>query len=233
MCFCFRKGKMAMCKANAKIPTGFTYTAHTGCCKTKANTLECIDAGVKYGAAIVEFDLRFDKNHNPVLSHDEPVGGEVTLDEAFAKISTIEALQVNVDVKTCVALQKVQELAIKHNIEHRIFFTGINESDVKAVNEQYPTIDYYLNMKVKKPFAHTDKYLQSLVDKVKECGAVGINLQYRGASKKLVYYFHKNNLLVSVFTVDGKPEMYKILSYGPDNITTRKPDIFQTVFKEF
>jgi glycerophosphoryl diester phosphodiesterase len=168
-----------------------------------------------------------------VLSHDEPVGGEVTLDEAFAKISTIENLQVNVDVKTCIALQKVHELAIKHNVEHRIFFTGINEEDVKAVNEQYPAIEYYLNMKVKKPFAHTDAYLQSLVDKVKECGAIGINFQYRSASKRLVEYFHKNGLLVSIFTVDSKPTMYKILSYGPDNITTRNPDVFQTVLKEF
>ena len=227
------KGKIARYKANADIPAGFTYTAHTGCCQTKANTLECIDAGVKYGAAIVEFDLRFDEKQEPVLSHDEPVGGEVTLDEAFAKISTIDNLKVNVDVKTCVALQKVQALAVKHNVEQRIFFTGINESDVKAVNEQYPTIEYYLNMKVKKPSAHTDEYLLSLVDKVKECGAIGINFQYRSASRRLVEYFHKNNLLVSIFTVDSKMKMYKSLSYGPDNITTRKPDIFQTVFKEF
>ena len=76
--------------SSANIPDGFTYTAHTGCCNTKPNTLECIDVGVKYGAQIVEFDLRFDENKEPVLSHDEPVGGEVTLDEAFAKISEIE-----------------------------------------------------------------------------------------------------------------------------------------------
>ena len=219
--------------SSASIPEGFTYTAHTGCCKTKANTLESIDAGVKYGADIVEFDLRFDENAEPVLSHDEPVGGEVPLEEAFAKISGIENLRVNVDVKVCTALENVVLLADKYNIADRIFFTGINEGDVKAVKEQAPTVEYYLNMKVKKPSAHSQAYLQSLVDKVKECGAVGINFQYRSASRKLVEFFHENGLLVSIFTVDKGMAMYKIISYGPDNITTRKPDIIKYTVEEF
>ena len=219
--------------SSANIPDGFTYTAHTGCCKTKPNTLECIDVGVKYGAQIVEFDLRFDENKEPVLSHDEPVGGEVTLDEAFAKISEIENLRVNVDVKVCTALEKVVALANKYGIADRIFFTGINEGDVKAVKEQAPTVEYYLNMKVKKPSAHTDAYLQSLVDKVKEYGAVGINFQYRSASRKLVDFFHKNGLLVSIFTVDRNIEMYRIISYGPDNITSRNPDLIKYTLEEF
>ncbi len=219
--------------AQANIPEDFTYTAHTGCCKTKPNTLECIDVGVKCGAQIVEFDLRFDENKEPILSHDEPVGGEVTLEEAFAKISEIENLRVNVDVKVCTALEKVVALANKYGVADRIFFTGINEGDVKAVKEQAPTVEYYLNMKVKKPSAHTEEYLQSLVDKVRECGAVGINFQYRSASRKLVEFFHKKGLLVSIFTVDKGMAMYKIISYGPDNITTRKPDIIKYTVEEF
>ncbi len=219
--------------ARANIPAGFTYTAHTGCCETKPNTLECIDVGVECGAQIVEFDLRFDTNKEPVLSHDEPVGGEVTLEEAFAKISKIENLRVNVDVKVCTALEKVVVLANKYGIADRIFFTGINEGDVKAVKEQAPTVEYYLNMKVEKPSAHTEEYLQSLVDKVRECGAVGINFNYRSASRRLVDFFHENGLLVSVFTVDKNTEMYRIISYGPDNITTRNPDLIKYTLKEF
>ena len=228
-----RSKKIEKYISSACIPAGFTYTAHTGCCKTKPNTLECIDVGAKHGAGIVEFDLRFDKNSEPVLSHDEPVGGEVTLDEAFAKISGIENIRVNVDVKTCLALQKVEALAKKHGVEDRIFFTGINERDVEAVKEQYPTVEYYLNMKVKNPRAHTEEYLQSLVDKVKECGAVGINFNYRKASRRLVKVFHENGLQVSIFTVDKLIEMYRIISYGPDNITTRKPDYIKYTLEEF
>ena len=73
---------------------GFTYTAHTGCIKTADNSLAAIEEGAKYGADIVEFDLNFLSDGTPVLSHDKPKGKEVTLDEAFKKISEYKNLKV-------------------------------------------------------------------------------------------------------------------------------------------
>ncbi|MBR6634179.1 MAG: hypothetical protein IKL41_00960, partial [Clostridia bacterium] len=69
-----------------------------------------------------------------------------------------------------------------------------------------------------------DKYLKSLVDKVKANGAIGINFNKNNATKRLVNAFHKNGLLVSIWTVDEKRKMKKIISLSPDNITTRHPD---------
>ncbi len=215
------------------LPMNFTYTAHTGCCGTEDNSIASIEKGASHGAQIVEFDLRFDENETPVLCHDEVKGGEVTLEEAFKKISEYDNLRVNVDAKSCEALWKVQELAGEYNVLNRIFFTGIEEKDVDAVKMSAPAVDYYLNMSVEKPSEHTEEYLQTLVDKVKECGAIGINFNKKSASKELVDYFHANGLLVSIFTVDDKVEMYKILSYAPDNITTRCPDDLQEILKEF
>lgn len=211
----------------------FTYTAHTGCCGTEDNSIDSIVKGISCGAHIVEFDLRFDENENPVLSHDELVGGEVTLEEAFKKISEYEKIQVNVDAKTYEALWRVQELAGEYNILSRIFFTGIGENEADMVKMSAPAVAYYLNMDVAEPAEHTEEYFASLVAKVKECGAVGINFNKDSASKELVDYFHANDLLVSIFTVDEKEEMYKILSYAPDNITTRNPDLLRDVLKEF
>lgn len=219
-------------KDSINLPENFTYTAHTGCVGTKDNSLNSIEVGAKYGAHIVEFDLNFDKNGNPVLSHDKPVGKEISLEEAFKKISEYENLYVNVDVKKCVALEKVEEEATKAGVFDRIFYTGINEEDVEAVKRQSPNVSYYLNMSVKRPSAHTDEYLNSLVEKVKSTGAIGINFNKKSASKALVDKFHENGLLVSIFTVDKPFEMYKILSYGPDNITTRYPDKMNHILKE-
>ena len=210
----------------------FTYTAHTGCCKTKMNTLESIEMGAKYGAPVIEFDLNFDGNGNPVLSHDKPQGGEVTLEEAFKKVSEYENLMVNVDAKTYVALQKVPAIASEYGILDRIFFTGIGEDAVEVTRKTAPQIEYYLNMSVRMPLMHSTAYLQSLVNKVKECGAIGINFNHKSASRKLVEFFHQNNLLVSIFTVDKESKMRKILSYGADNITTRNPDVLQGILKE-
>ncbi len=197
----------------------FTLTAHTGCIKTKENSLESIEAGIKNGADIVEFDLSF-LGENPVLSHDKPEGGEVTLEDAFKKVSEYEHIKVNVDVKETAYLEKVLPLAQKYGIENRIFFTGIKDEFVSEARKT--GVEYYLNVNVEKKRNQTDEYLTALVEKVKNSGAIGINFNKDNATKRLVDIFHENNLLVSIWTVDRKHKMKKIIAMNPDNITTRK-----------
>ncbi|MBO5896895.1 MAG: glycerophosphodiester phosphodiesterase [Clostridia bacterium] len=209
-------------------PNGFTYTAHTGCVETPDNSLQSIEVGVKYGADIVEFDVRH-HNGDIILSHDAPVGGEVTLEQAFLKVKEYDGLQVNVDVKSTEELHLVQEIAIKTGMLDRIFFTGIFEKDTEIVKKECPEIAYYLNMDVLPKKEHTAEYLQSLVDTVKGCGAVGINFNKDNASKELVQAFRDAGLKVSIWTVSKEHEIYKILSYCPDNITTRRPDRVQRI----
>ncbi len=210
------------------LPDGVKYTAHTGCVGTPDNSLKSIETGVKYGADIVEFDIRF-HNGEIVLSHDEPVGGEVTLEQAFLKVKEYDGLMVNVDVKSTEQLHIVQDTAIETGVLDRIFFTGIFENDIDTVKKECPLITYYLNMEVLPKDKQTPEYLQGLVDKVKKCGAVGINFNKNNASKELVDAFHNAGLKVSIWTVSKEHEMYKVLSYCPDNITTRRPDKLQTI----
>lgn len=200
-----------------------TITAHTGCVGTKENSLEAIEKGVEYGAQIVEFDVRY-HNGIPVLSHDEPKGGEVTLEKAFLKIKEYDGLKVNVDIKSVEHLHTVGEVAEKTGVKDRIFFTGINDDFVAAAKKECSDIEYYLNVSVLPARKQTDEYLNSLVEKVKNSGAVGINFNKKSATKRLVEVFHKNGLLVSIWTVNGYFKICKIMSFGPDNITTRRPD---------
>ena len=209
------------------LPDDFTYTAHTGCCGTQDNSLEAIKSGVENGADIVEFDLYFNEKNEAVLSHDEPKGNEVTLDEAFKLVSTYENLKVNVDVKKCTDLHIVYDLAEKYKITDRIFFTGIFLEDVETVKKECPTVPYYLNSEVLKENKQTPEYLNDLVKIVKDSGAVGINFNKDSATKELVDKFHENDLLVSIWTVNEEKDMHKILYFAPDNITTRNPDILK------
>jgi glycerophosphoryl diester phosphodiesterase len=219
-------------KKVGNLPKNFTITAHTGCMKTKENSLESLKVGAENGANIVEFDLYFTENGEPVLSHNKPVGGEVTLDEAFAFISKIENIKVNVDVKTCDALEKVYPCAQKYGVENRIFYTGVKDEFVEPVRKGSPEVEYYLNVSVDKSKRKNREYLLSLVEKVKKAGAIGINFKYTGASKELVDVFHENGLLVSIWTVNSKFKMPKILSLAPDNITTRKPDKLRDIVRK-
>lgn len=214
------------------LPDNFTFTAHTGCMNTKANSLDSIVTGIKSGASVVEFDLHFNEEGNAVLSHDKPVGGEVPLEEALSKIAGYDDILVNVDVKPHTSLQQIVTAAEKENMLKRIFYTGIEEVKVPTVKETSPGVSYYLNMKVKSPLFHSSKYVEDLIATVKKTGAVGINFNKRSASQKLVDAFHEAGLLVSIFTVDKEKEMLRILHLCPDNITTRNPDKLNKILKE-
>ncbi len=211
------------------LPKNFTYTAHTGCVDTKDNSLEAIETGAKYGADIVEFDLNFLEDGTAVLAHDKPTGNEITLNQAFKKVSEYENLKVNVDAKSVANLKEVVNLAESHGISDRIFYTGIFKEDVEAVKKDSPEVPYYLNVNVENPKKQTPEYLRSLVEEVKQSGAIGINFNKDNATKELVDIFHENDLLVSIWTVNNEKEMYEILHLAPDNITTRNPDKMNTI----
>lgn len=209
-----------------------TLTAHTGCSGTQDNSLEAMEVGIKNGADIVEFDLRFDKNNSPVLSHDEPKGGEVTLEEAFDLLSKHPDIKCNVDVKVTTNLKQVEVLAEKYGVLQQIFYTGIEEKFVPAARKDSPKISYFLNMKVNvAPEKQTKDYVLTLVDKVKSCGAVGINFNHKNASELIIDTFHEEGLLVSIWTIKTEKELYKALSLCPDNITTRKPELLGEIFR--
>lgn len=208
---------------NVNLPDGFTVTAHTGCENSADNSLEAIRLGYVSGADIVEFDLNFNSESVPVLSHDEPKVGTIALEEAFRAISEHDKLRVNIDVKKADDLKAVVALAEKYGLSDRIFYTGIEEEKVDAVNAQTPDVKYYLNVDVDKKRKSELEYLISLAEKVESLGAVGINMWYGACSKELVSVFHERGLLVSVWTVNNEFDMLRMLELSPDNITTRLP----------
>ncbi len=200
----------------------FTLTAHTGCEGTADNSLEAIKAGYEKGADIVEFDLHFDSEGNAVMSHDKAEKDSISVEEAFKLIAEYNSLKVNVDCKKTDNLKAVVTLSEKYGVRDRIFYTGIEEKDVPAVKEQTPDVEYYLNVP-EKEIGKDKKSLSALADKVKSLGAVGINMKYTRCSAELVEIFHSQGLLVSVWTVNSKSAMKRILPLGVDNITTRHP----------
>lgn len=209
---------------NVVLPESFTLTAHTGCEGTKDNSLEAIKKGFESGADIIEFDLNFDSAGAPVLSHDEPKEDTVSIEEAFKLIAEYDSLKVNVDCKKTDDLRSVVALSEKYGIRERIFYTGIEEKDVSAVKEQTPDVEYYLNVP-KKEIGRNERSLSALADKIKNLGAVGINMKYTKCSKRLVEVFHSKGLLVSVWTINSERAMKKVLPLGVDNITTRYPSM--------
>lgn len=215
------------------LPEGFTVTAHTGCEGTADNTLESITAGAEAGADIVEIDLHFLPDGTPVLNHDKPDGSDAlpTFESALEMLCGLD-VKMNIDVKSTDNMAAVYSLIKKHGTESKVFFTGVEEKDVEAVKAGSPGIPYYLNVKVDKKRNTDFDYLNSLIQKVKDCGAVGINMKYTGCSPELVSLFRSEGLLVSLWTANSKGEMHRCLKLCPDNITTRKPSVLAEIIIE-
>lgn len=219
--------KQVFCSCHKPVlPADFTITAHTGCMGTKPNSLDSICAGDRFKSDIVEFDLRFDPQGTPVLWHDAKLSEFlVTLEKAFELISELKNLRVNIDVKETTYLEKIPPLAEKYGITDRIFFTGIGKDDVAAVKEKCPGIPYYLNYNV---IAHDDgnpEYAENIISALKETGAIGLNTIRNFVTPSLVKAIQDAGYLVSVWTATTEEEIRKAASAGPNNITTRNPQL--------
>ena len=201
-----------------------TITAHADCEGNKPNSIESLECGYKSGAQILEFDLFFDKNGVPYLSHDELKGNEIKLEEAFQFFAANQDVKGNIDVKKVDNMAEVFNLIKFYNLINRVFFTGVTEEFVEAVRNGCPGIPYYLNYKPNFGKINSQNYIKELVKKVKEYGAIGINMPHYYLSKKLVKIFHEESLFVSVWTVNQGYFMQRAIFYGPDNITTKHPN---------
>ncbi len=210
------------------LPDNFTITAHTGCEDTPENSIESIIKSFECGADIFEVDVRFDENGIPILSHNTPTGGEPTLEEAFQTLARYKKMRCNIDIKQTNNLKIIPILAKKYDVLDRIFYTGIYADDTEAAKET-PEISYYLNMDVAPIKDHTTEYLLSLVKKVKNCDAIGINCQHNNVTKELIDVFHNHGLLVSIWTCNTDDDIRKTLNISPDNITTKRPIIVKNI----
>ncbi len=213
------------------LPEKFTVTAHTGSMGTKDNSLESISAGVKSGANVVEFDVNFTEDGTPVLAHDAPKGDEVTFEQALAVVSQYETVGINIDLKATTNLALVERLVFQYGVEDRAFFTGVKDEYLEAVKKDSPKMKYYLNVDIDKKQAENEEYINSVVQKVKDSGAIGINSNYKNFNWLLVDACREQGLLVSLWTVDKELDMYKVLEMAPDNITTRNPDELIAILK--
>lgn len=205
-----------------------TVTAHTGCLNTKANTLASIEAGFASGADIVEIDIRFRADGEPILTHnklsEEEEQRAVLLADAFDLIRQFPDKKVNLDLKETSNMAAIQRLAEAKGVLGQVFFTGVFPNFVPDVKEGAPKIPYYLNMNYSAFLAHFPWYVDRMIKKAKQLGAIGLNLNKTGCTPKLIRKTHEAKLLVSVWTIADIPGAQKYLAMKPDNITCKNPD---------
>ena len=211
-------------------PKGFTITCHAGAMLTKANSLSSVRTAVEWGADIVEFDVSFRPDGTPVIIHNSnpsDTQGEF-LENALEIVAESPSCRINLDIKSTANLAAVDELVKLKGLESRVFYTGVFEDWVDTVKHN-SSIPYYLNHKITAEEATDKSAAQAAADKATALGTIGINSNYKTASKLFVDTAHENGLLVSLWTLNKPKEMVKILKLMPDNITTKKPNMLKAL----
>lgn len=212
-------------KAVNNLPQGFTLTCHAGAMNTKANSVKSIEQLIEFGAQVVEMDVTFRPDGTAVIIHSSSPSsdeGEL-LEDALKAVAQSDSCKINLDLKAYSNLPEVDRLVKKHGLFDRVFYTGVEEAQTKTVRES-SSIPYYLNCS---PFSLSnegDFGTDSYAEKIIALGAIGMNVNFRFVKKKTVKTMHEHSLPVSVWTVDCKRDARRMLSYGVDNITTKRPD---------
>lgn len=222
---CGRAQVKRLCAEPLALPDGFLLTAHTGCMGTRENTLDSLRAALESGANAVEFDIRFRSDGTPVLAHDvlQEHDNSPLLADAFALIAQTQGVWVNLDLKQTDHLPEIARLGREAGLIGRLFFTGVGPDDTDQAARECPEIPYYLNLSPDTKQKDSDAYWRQTADRIRLCGAVGINCHYDAASESLVRVMHEQGLLVSFWTVNRRTAMAQIAALGPDNITTKEP----------
>lgn len=203
---------------------GFTVTAHTGAFDTPENSMESVQAAIENNVQIIEIDIRQRPDKTLVISHDIVVmNNEGTpLADVFALLQQDDCL-INLDIKETRTLDPLHDMLVEYNLLSRAFLTGIDQMNVNAVKESScADMDYYLNCQPSRIKIFTDDYKVKIIDLLKETGAVGINCNYKYACTTLSNLLHENGYKLSVWTVNTKFEMKRMLVTQPDNITTKE-----------
>ncbi len=200
-------------------------TAHGGALGTGRNTPLYFKSMEDYLVDAIEIDLR-KKNGKIYLAHSpfylfNPK--KLTLKRAFEFVKK-NGWTVNCDVKRSGLVKEVLSEAKNMGIEDNILFTGsVSEADLRDLDAGC----VYLNATFF-PYKMTEENVPQIkkhIEKFKNPRIKGININFRCVTDGFASACERENLKISVYTVD-EPELIKrLVAYSAVvNVTTNIPD---------
>lgn len=217
-----------------KFVDGFTITAHTGAYNTPDNSMESLEKAIDHGDASFEIEVRQRPNGTIVMSNDiintNSDGTEITA--AFQRVKKTD-MHLNLDIRETRVLKNLHDLIVDYSLTDRVTLTGIEVFQANKVKENCPGVEYYVNYMPSRINIFTEDYQQKIIDMLEKTGAIGINCNYKYASRTLSNLLHKNGYKLSIWTVDGKYQIKRALVNTADNITTNNPQKVQHIINKW
>ncbi len=213
---------------------GFTITAHTGAYNTPDNSIESLEAAIEHGDECFEIEVRQRPNGIVVMSNDiintNSDGTELSV--AFKRVKQTN-MRLNLDIRETRVLKTLHDLIVDYGLTDRVVLTGIETFQVNKVKQNCPGVEYYINYMPSRINIFTDDYQKKIIETLEKTGAIGINCNYRYASRTLSKLLHKNGYKLSIWTVDRKYQIKRALVNNADNLTTHHPDKVQNIINKW
>lgn len=217
-----------------KFVDGFTITAHTGAYNTPDNSMESLEKAIEHGDASFEIEVRQRPNGTIVMSNDiiNTNSGGTEITAAFQRVKKTD-MHLNLDIRETRVLKNLHDLIVDYSLTDRVTLTGIEVFQANKVKENCPGVEYYVNYMPSRINIFTEDYQQKIIDMLEKTGAIGINCNYKYASRTLSNLLHKNGYKLSIWTVDGKYQIKRALVNTADNITTNNPQKVQHIINKW
>ena len=214
-------------KKNAAKPYT-TVTAHAGSLGTRANTPESFKAALAFHVDYLETDVRFTPQNEAYLSHDPlplPLQrNAMRLKDLLKLAASHPKVRLNLDMKEYGGVKEMARLVKRSRMASRVILTGIDRAAVSQVRGRVDGLPYLLNAHPNFWHRVTATGAAALARTIRACGALGLNAFHPFITRRLAHALTAAGLSVSVWTVDGEPEMRRMLHLPVDNITTNRID---------
>lgn len=200
-------------------------TAHGGAMNTGRNTQLYFDTIHKYDIDVIEVDVR-KRGDLLYIAHLKALSAKKKIPLSYVFEYVIKHnLKVNCDLKDRGIIKDVIKLAKEKGAEKHLIYTGcLRKSDVSdiTVGDAYVNRGFYNFITPNKESAQK---IKDILDQCKNDNIKGININYRYATDEFIVKAQEIGLQLSIYTVDDKKELKRIMSHNPANVTTNIVDI--------
>ncbi len=205
-------------------------TAHSGADGSKENSMEFVRYALTTRADVLEVDVRRGKDGNLVICHDEVPDEAVSLREVFESVKNSPAMRINCDLKEAGLEETVWKLARENGLgAERILYSGtVSPGGVRSAYH-WREVEIFWNVEECIPDVYrrlggqelNRERIQELITTCKLYEISVINIDVRFLSRELLDAMKKNEIGISVWTVNSADQIRELLNAEVYNITTR------------
>jgi len=211
------------------------------------NSLEAIHRALSLPVDMIEIDIRKSRDNGLFVMHDtltgRTAGKDINIEratsDAIGRIrlnngepvptlnDVIKAVAgsagLNLEIKSDGAGLLTAEYFASSDYDGYVLLSSFKEEEILAVRRALPSMPTSLIF---------DVFTAQDVPSYKEQGYRVISLRKKTVSEKLVDTCHEQGIDVYVWTVDGKEEMRKFITWGVDGIYSNKPGVLKKLIDE-